>query len=124
MKRGRLFAAAICSCLLASSGTADAMVMLGPRRESRYFAVQQMLPPLSRDMASFENSTVTLPYSSSHGEPLPVVYTNNPKVVTQWLSNHIPSSDGILGFDVEVSCIRTTCSESNDDYQPATLKGA
>jgi hypothetical protein len=53
-------------------------------------------------MASFPNNTETLPYSS-HGESLPVTYTNNPKIVSQWLSNHVPSSNGILGFDVEVS---------------------
>lgn len=98
LKRG---AAALCCWGVLPK--ADGMVLFGKRRESsRYFAIQQTLPPLSRHMASFYNHTETLPYSS-HCESLPVTYTNNPKVVSQWLSNHIPSSNGVLGFDVEVS---------------------
>lgn len=80
---------------------ANAMVLLGGRR-SRYFAVEQTLPPLSRHMPSFENQTETLPYSSSRGKALPVVYTNNPSVIADWLSDNVPSSNGILGFDLEV----------------------
>jgi hypothetical protein len=100
LKKGAV-ALCFCSQLVAS---ADGMVLIGSirRESSRYFTVQQTLPPLSRHMASFANHTEILPYSS-HGESLPVTYTNNPKIVSQWLSNHVPDSNGILGFDVEVS---------------------
>jgi hypothetical protein len=50
----------------------------------------------------FANQTETLPYSSSHGNSIPVWYTNHPAVVSDWLSENIPNSNGILGFDVEV----------------------
>jgi len=83
------------------TSAADAMVMLGGRK-SRYFAVQQTLPPLSRHMPAFANQTETLPYSSFHGRSLPVMYTNSPSVVSNWLADNLPSSEGILGFDVEV----------------------
>jgi hypothetical protein len=101
----------------------DAMVLLGNSRSmrgsSRYFTVEQILPPLQSASSSFQNSTETIiPYSRSKpfiGRPLPVVYTNDPKHVSQWLSNNIPSSGGTIGFDVEVgwnvleSCKKSIC---------------
>lgn len=102
-----------------SSAANAAMVTLDGRR-SRYFCVQQMLPPLSRHMPSFANQTDILPYSSPspHARSLPVMYTNDPRRISDWLSEHLPSSNGILGFDVEVSTHKhslATITKSNDD---------
>ena len=90
---------------MASLSTFDdvnAMTMKMNGRRSRYFAVQQTLPPLPRHMPAFANQTETLPYTSSHGKSIPVWYTNHPAVVSDWLSENLPDSNGILGFDVEV----------------------
>ena len=93
-------------CLAVTLSTRSALAMVSfSRRGSRYFAVQQTLPPLSRHMSSFANQTETIPYSSHHGKSLPVMYTNNPLRISEWLSDNIPSSNGILGFDVEVSTL-------------------
>lgn len=108
LDRGVVGAAVALSCCCFSS-CANAMILSSrhfPHRRrlaesSQYFAVQQKLPPLTRHLATFINMTETLPYSQ-HGESLPVTYTNDPKIVAQWLADELPYSSGILGFDVEV----------------------
>lgn len=86
-------------------GKAASMVLLGDRRhgsDSRYFTVEDVLPPLQAFPAASANDA--LPYrqrSKVTKKPLPIVYTNDPKQVSQWLCQHIPSSGGLLGFDVE-----------------------
>lgn len=107
-------------CLVAAFSTANGMVLLGGRK-SRYFTVEQTLPPLSRHMLP-TNQTETLPYSSSshHGRSLPVVYTNDPSVVNGWLDQNMPTSNGVVGFDVEVRVLNKhyriiVYTKSNDD---------
>lgn len=99
MRGGAALAGIAC---LSTWDDVNSMTMKMDGRRSRYFAVQQTLPPLPRHMPAFANHTETLPYSSSHGKSIPVWYTNHPGVVSDWLSENIPNSNGILGFDVEV----------------------
>ena len=64
---------------------------------SRYFTEHKGLPPvpvLAETHAPCYNQLDTLP----------LVYTNNPRTVSQWLSENVPSEGStVLGFDVEVS---------------------
>jgi len=58
-----------------------------------------VIPPIQKAVAD-EPSLVLPTYSQM--EELPVVYTNDPKVVSRWLCDNIPSTQGcVLGFDVE-----------------------
>lgn len=77
-----------------------AFVPGGSRRDSRSFAIEKVVPPIPR-IATFANSTDTIPYSGL-GDAIPVLYTNNPNIVYKWLSDHLPSEGCTLGFDVEV----------------------
>lgn len=77
-------------------------------REARYFTVKDCLPPLetmpSSSLPSYSNSTftMTMPYSDTTSEPLPVVYSNDPKVLNRWLVDHVPMEGCAVGFDTEV----------------------
>ena len=42
-------------------------------------------------------------HGSLHGVSVPVTYTNDPKTVYRWMSDHLPYEGCTLGFDVEVS---------------------
>jgi hypothetical protein len=68
------------------------------RRETRYFSQQLVAPPLAplADMSNIE---------SSHHQELPILYTNDPRVVSQWLQEHVDRNGCVLGFDVEVCSI-------------------
>jgi len=70
------------------------------KRQGRYYTVEKSVPFLPQIPTNSEYSK-TLPYSKRL-KSLPVTYTNDPKVVQQWLVKKIPA-DGpcILGFDVE-----------------------
>ena len=67
----------------------------------RYFGFETVLPPLK----PFDTEGV-----KSHVRPLNVLYTNNPKLVTEWLYEHVGTSPdtNVLGFDVEV-CTQNAC---------------
>ena len=102
-------------------------------KDTPFFAVEQMLPPLAPirpttrpsqlplhySHAGPSNSTttissLTIPYSSSTsmnyddeeeesgGDPLPVLYTNDPKMLNRWLVEHVPMEPCAIGFDTEV----------------------
>lgn len=62
------------------------------------------MPPLACAEEYASNDTLTIPYSSSHGRSIPVVYTNDPAAISNWLSENLPRNHGgVLGFDTEVS---------------------
>lgn len=71
-------------------------------RETRYFTKECLIPPLEPSEAdNFAN--LTLHSDKIHFGPLPVVYTNDPKTVGQWIRRHVPTSEKCtIGFDVEV----------------------
>ena len=94
---------------------------------TRYFTSVGVLPPLPRveDQKSNtnrrirskkKNSKDTIATSPQGQGDVSVTYTNNPKVVTDWLDQNLPKNEGcVIGFDVEVSQIysylRTLCSQ-------------
>jgi hypothetical protein len=63
------------------------------KREPRYFAQEALLPGLA-------NLDELQPEFVVPG--LPVLYTNDPKRVSDWLGDHVGPNGGTLGFDVEV----------------------
>jgi hypothetical protein len=71
-----------------------------PKRESRYFAQESMLPPLPR--IDVDNSVIP---SRESDRDLSVLYTNDPKMVSRWLSDNIGNDGCTLGFDLEVSIV-------------------
>ena len=99
----------------------DAACFLGAFGDSlscngRYFTQTGILPPLTtvttakrQQLHGFNNCTelggvataVAMPSFVSSG--VPVTYTNNPKVVDNWLVENLPYDGSIIGFDVEVS---------------------
>ena len=74
-----------------------------PRREtaSRYFTEYFEYPPLERCSSSDMNNEVNRVVMTRAN--LPVLYTNDPKSVSHWLSDNVPRSGCTLGFDMEVS---------------------
>lgn len=77
------------------------------KRMSRYFAQESMLPPLPRidiDVDIGGDNSVTPTRESDHSG-LSVLYTNDPKMVSRWLSDHIGTDGCTLGFDLEVCSI-------------------
>jgi len=77
--------------------------------ETRYFTEECIIPPLQPlEEESYDGITTRLLHSTRiQLGPLPVVYTNDPKTVEQWLSEHVSSLEGgegsTIGFDLEVS---------------------
>lgn len=69
---------------------------IAPTHSSRspFFRGDLVLPPLP-----------TASSTSGRSKGLPVVYTNDPKQVKDWLETNIPSHGCALGFDVEVSTV-------------------
>ena len=97
---------------------------------TRYFTSVGVLPPLPRVeyqksntnrriRSKKKNSKDTIATSPQGQGDVSVTYTNNPKVVTDWLDQNLPKNEGcFIGFDVEVSQIRysylrTLCSQLN-----------
>jgi hypothetical protein len=80
---------------------------LNPNHQSsktRYFTFETTLPPLASISENYSNDTLTTPYQENHGHSIPVVYTNDPLSVYQWLKLNLPNEPGgIVGFDTEVS---------------------
>jgi hypothetical protein len=97
---GMLLASIFISCEMQGQTRCmvSAFTSSSPKRESRYFAQESMLPPLPR--IDVEN-TVTPARESDRS--LPVLYTNDPKLVSRWLSDNIETDGCTLGFDLEVS---------------------
>jgi hypothetical protein len=60
----------------------------------RYFTQELELPKLE-----------SIGPSNRYTQSLPLTYTNDPKIVSQWLGDHISSGDCILGLDVEVGVL-------------------
>jgi hypothetical protein len=104
--------------LSVATSSADAACFLGAFGDSvtcngRYFTQTGILPPLTtvthlQHNRAFTNitdleevATITSPSIASCG--VPVTYTNNPRVVDDWLLQHLPYGGSIIGFDVEVS---------------------
>jgi hypothetical protein len=81
--------------------TVSAFNSYSTRRESRYFAQESMLPPLPR---IDDENTITPARESDRS--LPILYTNDPKMVSRWLSDNIETNGCTLGFDLEVSTVR------------------
>jgi hypothetical protein len=52
---------------------------------------------------SLSISSSSLSYPSLHGRSVPVTYTNDPKTVYRWMSDHLPYEGCTIGFDIEVS---------------------
>jgi hypothetical protein len=52
---------------------------------------------------SISSSSSLLSYPSLHGRSVPVTYTNDPKTVYRWMSDHLPYEGCTIGFDIEVS---------------------
>lgn len=71
-------------------------------REARYFTKSFLissLEPLDKDKNNF-----TLNSNKINTGALPVIYTNDPKTVSEWLAMHIPAQGKCtIGFDLEVS---------------------
>src|SRR3569623_1277678 len=88
-----------CSALLLSLSGVAAFSGMSSRRtgDSRYFGVHLTAPPLQR----VEDSVVD--FDPQYGTTLDVLYTNDPRSVSQWLSDNVPSNGCTLGFDIEVS---------------------
>ena len=76
------------------------LAMGRPRREStRYFSKELMVPPLDPlDDGPLSSSSCDCDSSN----PLSVLYTNDPRSVSQWLAEHVDPRGCVLGFDVEV----------------------
>lgn len=81
---------------------------------TRYFTDKGLLPPLSLRQKASNQTTISSSDSPStlyttgtsvplQGCSVPVTYTNDPKSVYRWLSDHLPYEGCIIGFDVEVS---------------------
>lgn len=104
------------------------LVALQPKKKNngskRYFYSELTLPPLvsiQNDPYSLLSKATTKQrvnsddhYSHIFQSPslysvsdLPVIYTNDPKIVSRWLSDNIPSTGCTIGFDVEVSLAYT-----------------
>lgn len=71
------------------------------KRETRYFTEELVLPPLQPIAQGTVNE-----YSKS----LPLLYTNDPKMISHWLAEHISHNGCVLGFDVEVG-VHKMCFE-------------
>jgi len=81
-----------------------------PRREaaSRYFTEYFEFPPLERCTTDSSSSNINQKGNRVMKRPnLPVLYTNDPKSVSHWLSDNVPRSGCTLGFDMEVSVLLT-----------------
>jgi hypothetical protein len=63
------------------------------KRETRYFTQDLELPRLQ---------PTTPGEANRYTQSLPLTYTNDPKIVSQWLGEHISQEGCILGLDVEV----------------------
>ena len=82
---------------------------------NRYFTHQGMLPALQRSAFVVPQDSTTdttgtaaasasiIPYSEYLllGREIPVTYTNDPKSVYRWFSNHLPYEGCTIGLDVE-----------------------
>ena len=93
----------------------------------RYFAQTGILPPLTtvtnakrQHLHGFRNVTefgtsqqqVSMPDIVSSG--VQVTYTNNPKVVDEWLVENLSYDGSIIGFDVEVSAASCNATINNE----------
>jgi hypothetical protein len=90
-------------------------------QRDRFFSEEHLLAPLDSSSshltaaAAPSNATVdtmstwTLPYSSQdhtvNGAALPVLYSNDPKMVNRWLTQHLPMDVCAVGFDTEVRTV-------------------
>jgi hypothetical protein len=96
-----LTAAVLCyregSHLGGSGGALALTARQSKERETRYFTEKCLIPPIQRCSNASQSAAAAI-----HFEALPVVYTNDPKAVTRWIADHIPSEGCVLGFDLEV----------------------
>jgi hypothetical protein len=79
-------------------------------RNGRYFVRTGILPPLTpvatiARLPKPSNDTMIAQalFSSVEVGNIPVTYTNNPRVVDDWLCENLPIDGGVIGFDIEVS---------------------
>jgi hypothetical protein len=100
-------------------------------QRDRFFSEEHLLAPLDSSSSSHlhsaaaapSNATVdtmsswTLPYSrqdhavnANEGPSLPVLCSNDPKMVNRWLTQHLPMDVCAIGFDTEVRPV--SCSTS------------
>lgn len=66
---------------------------------ARYFSQELVIPPLAR---LSENLTGTSMSGTNYSYSLPVLYTNDPRAVSDWFEEHVDPEGCMLGFDVEV----------------------
>jgi len=71
---------------------------------SMQFAHESVLPPLPRIETPSTADTESAVLSDESNPGLSVLYTNDPKMVSRWLSDHVATGGCTLGFDLEVSC--------------------
>lgn len=76
---------------------------------NRYFGVETVLPPLEPLQPPDRHNKKNM-----YSKPLRVLYTNDPKLVTEWLDEHIREPK-IIGFDVEVSFMGLLCVKVSND---------
>lgn len=86
--------------LLLQSITIFFLVQDGQRRQRRrnLFVDEQILPPLK----PIENTKVDGP-SSRYSNRIPVLYTNDPEAVTEWIDQNICNRPMVVGWDTESS---------------------
>jgi len=67
--------------------------------ETQLAKLETISPPAFSNGTSFSNPSLL----RTSAAPIPVTYTNSPKIVQNWLADNISSNDkfSILGFDVE-----------------------
>lgn len=76
------------------SPTVRSMSALPFNRNSRYFTSEVILPALDAiDTSSARQRNL---------DPIPALYTNDPRAVSRWLEDNVSPTGGVLGFDVEV----------------------
>lgn len=72
------------------------------REGARYFTKSFLIPPLE-PLDNDKNNHFRLNSNKINTGALPVIYTNDPKTVSEWINMHIPAAGKCtIGFDVEV----------------------
>jgi len=61
--------------------------------------------PQQQQPQQYQHRHVAIP--PQFQEELPICYTNNPKVVEEWIRHHVPPKTFCLGFDIEAVPFRT-----------------
>mmetsp|Transcript_17619 Transcript_17619/g.43346 ORF Transcript_17619/g.43346 Transcript_17619/m.43346 type:complete len:348 (-) Transcript_17619:186-1229(-) len=97
-----------------------------PSFNAQRFTLEDVLPPMV-PVARGQSGIHSNAENSNHCTSIPVVYTNDPQSISQWLSEHFPHGQiGIVGFDTESlptyyrRCRKKTPFENTATVQLAT----